>query len=275
MMRVLPTILRAHLARGDQRPRPRPSRNAFSLVELITVIGIIGLLLALLMPSLTRARAEAVKVTCMGNLRQLLAAEMIYVGESHNYLTYPNWAVTLQQTNYWPAGWLYTQGQTSVPLEPDDVKSGALYPYIGTTQAYHCPTHHTEFLQGLRTDRLTSYLMNGAVCGYGSVGDHNADPEIWVPSWKITDWRNPTEQILMWEAEENVAGDIAWNDGSSFPSENILAKRHGHGASVGCFDGHVEWMDRIDFIAEYQRPGPNRLYCDPHRPDGGRTLYSN
>jgi hypothetical protein len=135
---------------------------------------------------------------------------------------------------------------------------------------------------------MTSYIMNGAVCGYGTVGSRNAEPVIWEPSWKLTDWRHPSEQILWWEAEEAVdpggaggagaavltpgAGRAPWNDGSSFPYENFLSRRHGRGACVGCFDGHAEWMDRVEFIAELQRPGPNRLWCDPHRPDGGRSL---
>jgi prepilin-type N-terminal cleavage/methylation domain-containing protein/prepilin-type processing-associated H-X9-DG protein len=248
-------------------------RKGFSLVELLTVIGIIALLLALLLPVLTKARSEAVKVKCMSNLRNLLQAQSMYVAENKGFLTYPNWSVNLEATNNWSIGWLYTQERTSDPLQQNDVKTGALYHYLNDTKVYHCPTHVVDNVPAGWTERLTSYIMNGAVCGYGTVGDHNADPEIWVPSWKITDWKNSAEQILWWEAEENsdIPGAVAWNDGSSYPYENALAKRHGRGASVGCFDGHVEWMDRIDFLTEYQKPGPNRLYCDPHRADGGHS----
>ena len=249
------------------------NRKAFSLVELLTVIGIIAILIGLLMPVLTKARLEAVKVKCMANVHNLLQAQMMYVAENKNFLTYPNWAPTLQDTSHWATGWLYTQGQTSDPLNQEDVKTGALYRYVRDMRVYHCPTHVVDSVPGEWTERLTSYIMNGAVCGYGTVGSHDAQRELWVPSWKITDWKNPSEQILWWEAEENgdVPGGVAWNDGSSYPFENALAKRHGRGASVGCFDGHVEWMDRIDFLTEYQKPGPNRLYCDPHRPDGGQS----
>lgn len=244
--------------------------GGFSLLELLVVIGIIAILLAMLLPTLSRAREAALRVDCMNNLRQLVTAEMAYVSENKGYLTYPNWAVNLESTNYWEIGWLYAQGQTSSPLAQKDVETGALWPFVENWRVYHCPAHATDGLGPERTDRLTSYLMNGAVCGYGAVGDHNRDPEIWAPSYKITDWHDPSAQILWWEAEEVVDGRVAWNDGSSYPFENVLAKRHGHGASVGCFDGHVEWMDRIDFITEYQLPGPNRLYCDPHQDNGGQ-----
>jgi prepilin-type N-terminal cleavage/methylation domain-containing protein/prepilin-type processing-associated H-X9-DG protein len=249
------------------------SRRAFSLVELITVIGIVAILIAILLPVLHRVRQESLKVKCMNNLRQLVTAQMMYVSTSRAHLTYPNWGSAVGPTHCWTVGWLYTQGQTHLPLVQDDVRTGALFSYVNSTQVYHCPVHDVEGLAPERTDRLTSYIMNGAVCGYGAVGDQNADPVIWAPSYKITDWRNSSEQVLWWEAEENTAGDVdglvAWNDGSSYPRENILSTRHGHGASIACFDGHVEWMDRIDFLSEMQRPGQNRLYCDPHRPGGG------
>ena len=257
----------------------RPIRRAFTLIELLVVIGIIGVLLAILLPSLSAARASATRIKCMSNLHQLLSAEMTYVSESHGYLTYPNWANDHFSTDVWPTGWLYTQGKVSVPLEQDDVKEGALFPYLQTTRVYHCPAHLSDDWSPNGTDRLTSYMMNGAVCGYGAVG-HKADDgstTAWAPSWKITDWTHTSEQILWWEADEGnpQTADAAWNDGSSKPYENQLAHRHGRGASVGFFDSHVEWMDRVDYLVEMQQPGPNRLWCDPHQPDGGQGSASN
>lgn len=249
----------------------RRERTGFSLVELLTVIGIVATLIALLMPALSRARAEAVRVHCMNNLRQLLQAQMTYVSESRGHLTYPNWGHDRAADDVWPVGWLYAQGRVSEPPRPEDVKSGVLYRYLNVTPVFHCPAHRPEDESVQGTNRLTSYIMNGAVCGYGAVGHRAAQPAVWAPSRKITAFRQPSEQILWWEAEELGNDAASWNDGSSYPRENVLARRHGRGACVGFFDGHVGWMDRLDYLSELQRPGPNRLYCDPERPDGGQS----
>lgn len=184
-------------------------------------------------------------------------------------MTYPNWAGDRSSTDVWPTGWLYHQGGVHSPPEQNDVMTGALHPYLGTTRVYQCPMHLPEDYSANGTDRLTSYIMNGAVCGYGAVGRVDGASGLMAPSWKITDWKSPSEQVLWWEADENGLGAASWNDGGSRPDENQLPSRHGSGASVACFDGHVEWMDAIDYLTEAHSPGPNRLWCDPHSADGG------
>ncbi len=66
--------------------RSRSSRNGFTLIELLVVISIIALLLAMLLPTLSRAREQARRVKCASNLRQWGAAATSFAMDHDGWL---------------------------------------------------------------------------------------------------------------------------------------------------------------------------------------------
>jgi prepilin-type N-terminal cleavage/methylation domain-containing protein len=66
----------------------RSRRHAFTLVELLVVIGIIAVLIAILMPALSRARAQAQTVQCMSNLRSIGQGLQMYALQNRESLPF-------------------------------------------------------------------------------------------------------------------------------------------------------------------------------------------
>src|SRR5690242_2570147 len=63
-------------------------RSAFTLVELLVVIAVIGIVAAFLLPALAQAKERAKAVVCLNNTKQLALAGVMYAGDHEDRLPY-------------------------------------------------------------------------------------------------------------------------------------------------------------------------------------------
>ena len=273
--RCRPQACRPQARRPQARRRTPRRTGGFTLVELLIVVAIVAVLLGILLPSLGRATEMARRVRCVSNLRQVGQAMIAYAADHRQTLAYSNWEPNGVSTPApafpnAPVGWLYRSppGLSAAP-DPAVVETGALWKYLKTRDVYRCPGHPIDDAGGFgqaKSDRLTSYLVNGAINLYGGPGGF---------ARYFTIPRFQPDDVLLWEANER--GGYGWNDGASYPGESLnpgdpypsgLTVRHGRAASVVCMDGRAELMSHEEYRTLSADPKRNRLWCAPDRANG-------
>lgn len=77
--------------------------RAFTLVELLVVLGIIAILMAVLLPAMNAANRQAKRVQCQSNLRQLGQSLLIYAQSSNGWIVPPGLDDAVAPMERWPA----------------------------------------------------------------------------------------------------------------------------------------------------------------------------
>src|SRR5438045_3919605 len=110
--------------------------NAFTLVELLVVIGIIALLISILLPALSRARNQANLVACGSNMRQIAMAFRMFSNDHGG--TLPGGYFDNGLTPDWKRDWLFGQYDSSNFAKAP--QEGTIFPYVNYSyKVYRCP----------------------------------------------------------------------------------------------------------------------------------------
>ena len=128
-------------------------KKLFTLIELLIVIAIIGILVSLLMPSLTKAREAAKSAVCKSNLSQINKSLELYLNDNNGF--YPK-----KKTNTGKYGWL---GKTANITQTDlSIHNRALNKYLGgpykdddEIKVANCPSDQNRYAK-----KGSSYKIN-------------------------------------------------------------------------------------------------------------------
>jgi len=202
------------------------SRKAFTLVELLVVIGIIALLIAILMPALRKARDSAQQVKCKSNMRQLTMAWFAYSTDNKGFMVYGATGAPDPNDTFNPPGtipWCQPGGTEQ------NIKDGALWQYIGNTEGYHCPSDTAN----LRSFSINAFL-NGEWNYYQNYGKR---------LYKITELKRTSEFFVFAEEFDPRGYDI--NSFWVAPTGDTFVDCPGFfhkGLTISFADGHVDFF---------------------------------
>jgi prepilin-type N-terminal cleavage/methylation domain-containing protein/prepilin-type processing-associated H-X9-DG protein len=236
------------------RAAPAFGRPGFTLIELLVVIAVIGVLAALLLPALSRAKSSAQTTVCINNLRQLQLAWGIYADENEEQLPYnAPWFLPVPSTTNWVGG-LMTYETESIGNPADSTNTALLLqaprsqlgPYVKSYGVYKCPGDRSWIKLGEQVfPRVRSYAMSAQMGNYGFGGQESE----WGAFTRKDQIGRPTWVFIDTHEDSITDGAFIFPYGYLAPYArwaSLPGSRHNGSGVLSFSDGHVEghkWRD--------------------------------